>query len=454
MKRSDHIIRIVSAALLAASAICPASAITGKWRGNIEIGSRKLPLVFNFRETADGKPAVTLDSPQQNAFGIPVDATICRDDSVSLVCPRIGATYNASVREKIIDGVFTQAGYSFPLRLTPEEDLTTRRPQTPRPPFPYTEQDTVILSADGTELAGTLVIPAEAEKGKVPVAVFVTGSGPQNRDEEIFEHRPFAVIADFLAREGIASFRYDDRGTAQSKGDYASSTIDTFTDDARSALLFARSLPFADKSGIIGHSEGGTLAVMLAAEGLPDFIVSLAGMAVSAKETILAQNMSALTKAGITGESRETAIRIIGKILDEVISQYRAGKSSPVDIDRICGNDAAAVSPPLRRQLENMDKTRSPYFDSLLATDPQSAMPKITRPVLAINGTKDTQVDAAANLGSFRRNVAGAEILEMPGLNHLLQHATTGDVSEYGEIRETVSRDVLRAISDFIKRVR
>lgn len=454
MKRSYHILRSAVVAMIAASAIFPSSAITGKWRGNIELGPRKLPLVFSFTKTPDGKPAVTMDSPQQNALGIPVDVILCQEDSLSLACPRIGATYNASVREDAIDGVFAQAGYSFRLRLTPEDDLWTRRPQTPRPPFPYTEQDTVILSADGTELAGTIVIPAEARNGKVPVAVFVTGSGPQNRNEEVFEHRPFAVIADYLARNGIASFRYDDRGTAESKGDYASSTIGTFTDDARSALLFARSLPFAGKTGIIGHSEGGTLAMTLAAEGEPDFIVSLAGMAVSAKETILAQNRLSLSKAGITGDSQETAIRIIGKILDEVIRQYRSGESSPIDIGRICGDDLRAVPAALRQQLENTAATRSPYFDSLLATDPQEAMRKIKCPALAINGTKDTQVDATANLGSFRRNVPGAEIMEMPGLNHLMQHAGTGDISEYGEISETVSDDVLRAITDFINRMR
>ncbi|MDE6279598.1 MAG: CocE/NonD family hydrolase, partial [Paramuribaculum sp.] len=262
--------------IVAIIAAVSANALTGKWRGELSIGPTKLPLVFNFTENSEGITGATMDSPLQNALGIPLEVKYCSGDSLSVACSMIGATYTAKISDSLINGTFSQQGYRFPLTLTPEDDIMTRRPQTPRPPFPYTETDTVFTSADGTRLAGTLVVPIITDKKKkFPMVVMVTGSGPQNRDEEIFEHRPFAVIADALARNGIASLRYDDRGTAKSEGKYSEATLETFTGDAKSAFEFARELPFTSKTGILGHSEGGTIAVLLAADQIPDFIISL-----------------------------------------------------------------------------------------------------------------------------------------------------------------------------------
>lgn len=427
-------------------------ALSGKWRGEIEVGANKLPLVFNFKETPSGKTQATMDSPHQNAKGISLVVKYCTDDSVSVKCVIIGASYSGKITDGKIEGTFTQRGYTFPLVLTPEEDISVRRPQTPRPPFPYIEKDTTFLSTDGTQLAGTLTLPDETPGKTFPTVVMVTGSGPQNRDEELFEHRPFAVLADYLARNGIASFRYDDRGTAKSKGNYAEATIDTFKEDVKSAYTFAKTLPSTGKTGILGHSEGGSLAVLYGAEETPDFIVSLAGMVVPAKETMLAQNEHLMELQGITGSQKDASMKLLKLAFDEISKQYKAGQSSPVDIDLICRENSLDVPAIVLESVKLNIASRNGYFDSLVSLDPTDALKNVKCPILAINGTKDTQVDADKNLEAFRRYAANVEIKLMEGLNHLMQTAVSGETSEYGEIKETISPEVLKIIAAFILR--
>ncbi len=295
-------------------------------------------------------------------------------------------------------------------------------------------------------------MPAEAAGKKCPIIVMVTGSGPQNRDEEIFEHRPFAVIADYLARNGVASFRYDDRGTASSKGDYSAATIETFKADAESALKLAKSLPGVGKAGILGHSEGGTLAILIAAERKPDFIITLAGMATPSKETLLAQNIRLLDQLGIIGSQREASIRLIETLFDKISEQHRRGQSTPIDVDLICKEKSLDVPAVVVESVKRNNQTRNPYFDSLVSLDPTESMKKINCPVLAINGTLDVQVNVDANLKAIETNVVNAEIRRMEGLNHLMQHAATGEISEYSEIAETITPDVLEIILNFIRR--
>ncbi len=451
MKRANF--RIILSLIFIITSVTNMSALTGRWRGDLSLGPSKVPLIFGFKVNETGTTEATLDSPQQNAKNIPLQVLYCSEDSVSVECKMLGASYSGKIVGNEIVGTFSQRGFNLPLTLSQELPLSERRPQTPLPPFPYEEKDTVFASSDGTILAGTITIPEISSGTKPIIVVMVTGSGPQNRDEEIFEHRPFAVIADYLAKNGIASFRYDDRGIASSKGDFGKATVATFKNDAESALNFVKTMSEFGKTGILGHSEGGTLASLIASEGKPDFIVSLAGMVIPAKETLIAQNLHFLDQLGISGDQKEASLTLIEKSFDAIIDQYNQGISIPIDLDEICKENDIDVPSLVLESMKRNNATRSGYFDSLVSLDPTEALKNITCPVLAINGSIDTQVDAERNLAAFQKYVSTAEIHKMEGLNHLMQHATTGEVKEYAEIKETISPEVLGIIAEFLTKL-
>lgn len=428
-----------------------AKALVGNWRGNLKVGRGELPIVLTFGTDSLGNTTCSFTSPMQSNESMPMAVDLCTADSLVVRYPQLGIIYRASVSPERISGRFRQFLNGFDLTLTPEVPLTARRPQTPVPPFPYVTVDTTFTSADGTVLSGTITRPANAV-ADVPMVVMVSGSGPQNRDEEIFEHRPFAVIADYLARNGVASLRYDDRGTAMSQGNFATSTTYTFRDDAKSAIDFARTLPGISRTGILGHSEGGTIALMLAADGIPDFIISLAGMAVEAKETLIAQNRHRAEQVGLDSTTCAAMGRLLGLVFDEIASQYSRGIVEEIDVRALMAGNGIEMPDNLAAEIQQSVNQRTPWFDCFLTIDPDSFLGKIKCPVLALNGKKDTQVDATRNLAAISSAIPQAQIHAMPELNHLFQHADTGDISEYGNITETISPEVLDLIIDFCRK--
>lgn len=447
-------VRFCLSVILAAIAFTSsnASALVGSWRGELSLGQMKLPLVFNFTENASGVTVCTMDSPAQGARGIATEVVLCTADTVSLVNKALGASYNGKISSGLIKGFFSQSGYKFPLDLTPDNSQEDRRPQTPRPPFPYTVIDTTFTAPDGAVMSATLTLPLGTKCPKIPAVVMVTGSGAQNRDEEAFEHKPFAVIADYLARNGIASLRYDDRGTAKSTGDFASATTFTLKDDALSGIDFLRSIGCIGKVGVLGHSEGGTIAFIIGAEGKADFLISLAGMAISGKETIVRQNKHQLDKSPLSDADKANSLKLIELITDEVISQTKKGETKAIDIKAIAAKNNLKVPQQIIESLRMTEKSRGPWFDTFLSINPRDYLRNIKCPLLAINGEKDLQV-YPDNLEVIKEYAPEAQIRLMPGLNHLLQHAVTGEVSEYYEIRETTAPEALDAIANFIKNI-
>lgn len=448
----DYKTIILSLLSLLFADLCLAGTPLGAWRGELMLGQMKLPLVLNFSEDGQGNAVCTLDSPSQGAKGLPTVVEYCSSDSISLKCNLIGASYNGKIEASAIKGTFSQRGYTFPLDLKPETAIEDRRPQTPKPPYPYSVTDTTFTAPDGAVLSGTLTMPAVEGNRKVPAIVMVTGSGAQNRDEEIFEHKPFAVIADYLARNGIASLRYDDRGFGKSTGNLKQATTYTFKDDAASGLKLLRSIKNVGQVGVMGHSEGGTIAFMLAADNLPDFIISLAGMSESGKETLLRQNSLALDKMGLTLAEKESQLRLLELFFDSLAEQANKGVSTPIDVDSLVQEAGIVANRQIVASLKTTQNARTPWIDAFAALNPAKVIDKIKCPVLAINGDKDTQVNADANLAIIRNMIPGAEVRLMPGLNHLMQHAATGEVTEYGEIKETISPEVLEIITAFIKK--
>lgn len=448
MKSICNLIGTAACLLLSAS---PAMALNGAWRGKLAIGQMELPLVFNFSENNDGKTECTLDSPSQGVKGLQTTVTLCSTDSIALECKSIGASFNGRIQNDEIIGKFYQRGFSFPMTLHQDAPLEERRPQTPQPPYPYTTIDTTFTAPDGATLSATLTLPANVKNKKTPAVIMVTGSGQQNRDEELFEHKPFAVIADYLARNGVASLRYDDRGIGKSTGNFYEATTYDFMNDAKSGIEFLRKYKGIGKVGVLGHSEGGTIAFLLAGERQPDFIISLAGVAETGKEALMKQNIRLLDKFGITGKDKDNSIALISKLFDTMSAQRISGNVTSINPDSIARANNLEVPASIMNSLQATQKIRTPWFDLLLAIDPRESLSKTKCPVLAINGDKDTQVEAESNLAIIRERVPKAVIRKMPSLNHLMQHAVTGDSSEYGEIKETISPEVLQIILDFIK---
>ena len=410
-----------------------ANAQEGTWNGELNVMGNKVPLVFNFSTNG-----CTIDSPSQGVNGIQAEKTVKDDGTISVKVGMIGATFEGKMTDGEIKGTYVQNGFPLPLTLKPGK-LVVKRPQTPVPPFPYKEESVSFTNAQYT-FNGTLTLPENYSKN-TPVVLMVTGSGQQDRDEELFSHKPFAVIADALARQGIASLRYDDRGWGDKSVNFADFTTDDFRQDAAAAIPLLRKR--FNKVGILGHSEGGTIAMMLAAEGKADFIVSLAGMAISGKETLIMQNRQAMSAIGLPKETVDSYCNSISKALDEIASGKKANEININDVP-------VALKPITIKALQQAD---TPYIRHFLTVDAGKLLPEIKCPVLALNGTKDTQVDCDANTTRIEKGLANCKhsIKKIDGVNHMFQHCNTGIVTEYQQIEETISPEVLQVVAKWIK---
>lgn len=409
-----------------------ANAQEGRWKGELNLPGMKLPVVFNF--SSEG---CTMDSPSQGAVGIKTDWTRSENGDVKISIPTIGGSYEGKLDGKEIKGVFKQAGMSFPLNLL---EAKLNRPQTPVAPFPYTTEEVKFKNGD-IELNATLTLPAGFSK-KTPVLVMVTGSGQQNRDEELFEHKPFAVIADAFARKGIATLRYDDRFFGDKSKDFGNFTTYDFKEDALAAINLLRAR--FDNVGVLGHSDGGTIALMLAAEGKVDFAVSMAGVGGSGKENLLLQNKAIFKSSGYSDD----VVNMYCEVLDKVFGQMAEGKRP----QGITIPESLPIA--LKSNLQTiMSQPLVPYLSTLLSIDMSKSLPKIKCPVLAINGKLDLQVDHTYNLDVLEKGLTNCKhkVVAFDGLNHLFQHCKTGSPTEYSEIEETMSPEVLDVMIDWIK---
>lgn len=417
--------------------------IAGTWHGFLQLGANRLPVVFHIDDS-------TMDSPAQNAFGIPVEVKV-NSDTLAVDVAAIGARYRGVKNKGIINGTFSQQGVVLNLDLK-EGDYVPPRPQTPQPPYPYYVEEVEFYNpTDSAKLSGTLTVPLMANivgRSKIPAVIIVSGSGLQNRDGEIFNHKPYHVLADYLANAGIASLRYDDRGFAESTGIVTGATTFTFAGDAEAAIDYLRSQQLPFKSvGVIGHSEGGTIAFILAQKGKPDFIISLAGTAVKGDSILLRQNEMVLKDAGVAKEIVSDYITAFGRLLDALKIDGKC------DVNSITA-DLAAITPEMEQNLQSIADTWKPWLDNFVKFDPESAISETYCPVFALNGSNDRQVDSKQNLGAIERwlpHNSASVVKEYPGLNHLFQHAPTGNVAEYGSIEETISPEVLADIVAWIK---
>ncbi len=428
------------------------SDIDGAWLGTIDTGSMKLRVVFHIVNTADGLTA-NMDSLDQGMNGLPMDSVARDDGSIKIEAKKIGGVFTGKIAADLqsIDGNWSQGGASFPLLLKPVKntaELEVKHPQNPVKPYPYRDEDVSYDNqVQNVTLAATLTLPQGP--GPFPAVVLITGSGPQDRDETLLGQKPFLVLSDYLTRHGIAVLRADDRGVGKSTGIFAKATTADFATDTEAGIAYLKTRPDINdhKIGLIGHSEGGMIAPMIAARNKDvAFIVMMAGTGVPGDQVIVAQSEAI---AVANGKSPEEAAKSTANLRDMV--QLIVTEKDEAVLDKKLKEKMAAD--PEAQVGAQIERLTSPWFRYFLTYDPAIALRKVTCPVLAVNGSLDKQVLPSQNLPAIRQALAAnphAEIDELPGLNHLLQTAKTGSPAEYAQIEETISPVALEKMSTWI----
>jgi hypothetical protein len=445
--------------------------IEGIWRGVLKPPRMELLIAFNITLNPDHTLTATMDVPEQDAVGIPIDKIDFDGSTLRLEILPIDGVFEGKFAEdsRQIQGQWTQGGAEMELVLEPtDERPVLKRPQEPEKPYPYGVEDVVFRNTDAAiTLAGTLTLPPS--DGPFPAVLLLSGSGPQDRDETVFGHRPFLVLADHLTRRGIAVLRVDDRGVGGSTGDFSRATAVDFAADAMAGIAYLGGRKEIDHEliGMIGHSEGGVIAPMVAAQ-MPEiaYLVLIASPGLPIREMEFLGEENDLRAKGAS-DDLVARIRAMSESLFEVIAQTSDSATVLRKFGTIISDTFDGLSEEERRTLEisgegldayiqdKAQRLHSPWFRFYLPYDPGTVLQKVTCPVLALNGDKDTQVPAKENLratGEALKTGGNKDyfVRELPELNHLLQTAETGSISEYGRIEETMSPLALRIISDWI----
>lgn len=457
---------------LPATPIPPAyEPIIGTWQGDLTVpGGMSLAMVFHIELDEEGNLSASADSPDQGVQGMVVESVRFDEGRVELHLPSIGGRFEGTLEEaENLMGTWFQSGAEFPLEMARvDEVVRPERPQEPEPPFPYTEEEARYPNPQAEiQLAGTLTMPEGS--GPFPAVALISGSGAQNRDLELFGHRPFKVLADHLTRRGIAVLRSDDRGVGDSEGVFSEATTRDFADDAAAAVTYLRSHPQVDSRavGLVGLSEGGLIAPMVAADS-PEvaFIVLLAGPGLPGEEILYLQGELISRAMGASEDEIQTNLRLqerlfrvvaeeedddvrrerLGTVLREALAEMSEEERAAL------GSTAEAEEGWIRSQLASLS---GPWFRYFLVHDPRPVLRQVQVPVLALNGELDLQVPPAENLAAIEAALTegGNEafvVRELPGLNHLFQTAETGAPAEYSRIEETMSPEAMELVVQWI----
>jgi uncharacterized protein len=436
------------------------------YEGTLKAGKTDVRLVFHLFKQKDGSYRGTMDSPDQGAKNLVLDAVSVKDDMVRLELAIAKFVFEGkrSKDGQMIDGTLKQSGQSLPMTLKRVAKATeTRRPQTPQPPFPY---DAIEVGYENKpadiKLAGTLTVPRG--KGPFPAVLLITGSGAQDRDETILGHKPFLVLADYLTRRGIAVLRLDDRGVGGSTGSTPDSTSADFAGDVLAGVAFLKARPEIDAAqiGLLGHSEGAIIAPLVASQSKDiAFIVLLAGTALPGEDVLYTQGAAILKVMGADAEqlARQKAMQQrIFAVLRSEKDNAAVEKQVREALKEAVGKEDKVSTLGVMAGMEGQIKmVMSPWFRHFLDYDPRPALRKTRCPVLAMNGSKDVQVDAKIHLHGIEAALkAGGNgdvtVQELPDINHLFQTCKTGAVSEYGAIEETIAPAVLETIAHWIQK--
>lgn len=445
--------------------------LTGIWEGNLVINpSVELPIVFKFERNDEGVYYCKMDSPSQGAKDIPTESVTLIDDSIIVDVKVVAGSYVGKIdwEKSEIIGKWNQGGQSFDLIINKVEKATTlNRPQEPKEPFPYNSEDIYFVNKiDGIKLAGTLTYPKNGKS--FPAVVLISGSGPQNRNEELLGHKPFLVLADHLTRNGYAVLRFDDRGVGESEGDFKAATSEDFAKDVLAAVEFLKTREEINqnKIGLMGHSEGGVIAPMAAVQNEKiAFIVLLAGTGLVGEEILYLQSRLIEEASGTPEEEIMKSLNFSSKIY-QIIKTSDELSDSEKQIKDLFWKEYAEMTDEEKERIGDPESflqmqirlVLTPWFKYFLTYDPAPALEKVKCPVLAIIGEKDLQVPPKQNLPAIESALKKGgnknyTIKELPGLNHLFQTAETGSPLEYGKIEETISPVALQTITDWLNEV-
>ena len=454
---------------LAGSGGAKTPSLEGVWLGTLKVPpNAELRIVFNIRANPDGSPAGTIDSPDQGATGIAISRIGIEKERVTIEVSVIGGRYEGTLNAggSEISGQWMQGGVSLDLVMKRvKEAPKLQRPQEPKKPYPYLDEEVTYQNAkDGVTLAGTLTMPRTGSP--FPAVLLITGSGPQDRDETVFGHRPFLVLADYLTRRGVAVLRVDDRGAGGTKGDASQATSEDFARDVIAGIEYLKTRKEINRKriGLIGHSEGGIIAPIVATQSSDvAFIVLMAGTGVTG-DGIVEKQIANLLKTGGAGQAVVDAAIQSQRRVYEVVRNEKDPNLAKEKIREIIKESASILTEQQKQAMQHsaaavdaqVRGAASKWFRFFITYDPKTALRKVKCPVLAINGELDRQVPPKDNLPAIEQALREGgnthfTVKELPGLNHLFQTAKTGNIDEYARIEETMSPVALETIAKWIE---
>ena len=459
--------------------------ILGNWEGTLQIQGTEIPIVFHISKDSADKYVATFDSPKQKAFNNPCSEVILKEDSVLLMIQSIKGKYAGllSKDKNQLTGTWFQGSNSLPLNLNKTSSQATikkvNRPQTPTPPFPYQSEDVEYDNADKSiHFGGTFTVPLPEPNTNYfrapvyPTVLLITGSGQQDRDETIFGHKSFAVIADYLTRQGIAVLRIDDRDKGKTTGNFITSTSADFALDVEAGINYLKSRKDVDtfNIGLIGHSEGGIIAPIVASRRKDiGFIILLAGPGINVLDMMEQQSADVMASTGILKTDIDFYRPLYRNLVTAIINAKDTATASKkaIAVFKKWQKDKSAATVKNTTGVEAekdisvfinafVKQLSNPWFSNFIKMNPQNYLTKTNCPVLALNGEKDIQVAAKPNLAGIKtilqkNNNTHVTTMEMPGLNHLFQHCKKCTADEYGELEETFDTATLKIILDWIK---
>ena len=448
-----------------------AQELQGYWQGQLNNELQKINMQFAFSYDSSRSSYIAyLTIPQQMIIRLKINKISVADDSIKINISNFAAKYDGKIldNDSIIGNLY-QSGMSLPLilyRISEVDTFSFNRPQNPLPPFPYISKDVEFYNKkDKIKLAGTITIPDSISKH--PAVVLISGSGPQDRDESLAFHKPFALIADRLTKAGIVVLRYDDRGVAKSEGNFSIATTFDFADDAKAAINWLKNQPFVDKNniGVIGHSEGGIIAFYLASkEKNLKFAIALAGVTIPCDQLIALQTKKMMQLYDMPTQITEAYYNFYLQAL-QIIKTETNDKWKNI-LDSLFNANFNNLDSSLLSKY-NIDKSlinqltfsyNNIWLKTFINIDPSDYLKNLNCNTLALFGSKDVQVPAAENEEMFKqiamckKKSCVVESMTFEGLNHLFQHANTGSTEEYALIEETMSDDVLETIINWIQK--